>query len=182
MQIGRNENNISEEDYIKLRNARLTIDLIKGVAISGILLYALLNNPLLAQMKQADDELLNTFAKVFSALLILIFVIALVSAIRNGIALIICLTGNDESGKGHRYIELMDHISSNTGRIFQIIMGAAFIIMASFAFKDGPSALAEGSSLSALYIVSGIFIVAGLGLVITGVIGIIRSFKTPADQ
>ena len=70
---------------------------------------------------------------------------------------------------------VMALIEANTGRMIQIVMGAIFVVFSVFAFVKGPGMLAEGSSVEGLYIVSGIFIAAGLGLAITGTVGIIKS-------
>ena len=99
------------------------------------------------------------------------------SLIRHGLSLYIQISGNEDTRWGRKYLLLTSVLSANVQRLFQLVMGGLFVAFSLFAFIDGPNMLAEGNTVTELYIVSGIFTLAGLGLVISAVIGIIRSIR-----
>lgn len=164
---------ISDSNFRKI-NA--LVGIVKGAMMAGICGFAVLSPMFKAMINQGDRQL-NLFGYGFVILLILMIVIGVLSAIRNLITLILMMTGNDTDGFGRKYIIVMGLIESNTGRMIQIVMGSIFVIFSVFAISSGADHLAEGSSIEGLYIVSGVFIAAGLGLAIAGVIGIIKSFR-----
>ena len=71
----------------------------------------------------------------------------------------------------------MGALESKAGRVFQIVFGGLFVALSLFAFTQGPDMLAEGSTVESLYIVSGIFTLAGIVLIISAIIGIVKSVK-----
>lgn len=159
-----------------LRKASAITGIVKGVMMAGICGFALFS-PMFKVMLSQGDKTLNVFGNGFIILLILMMVLGVLSALRNLVTLILMITGNDTDGFGRKYIIVMGLMESNAGRMIQIVMGAIFVVFSVFAISSGADNLAEGSSVEGLYIVSGVFIAAGLGLAIAGIVGMIKSIR-----
>ncbi len=159
-----------------VRKAKAVMGIVKGVMAVGMCTFALVS-PLFKKLWSTDDEVFLMFSKGMQILLVLFIVMGAVMALRNLLMLILQFSGNDTTGAGHKYIIIMGALESNAGRVFQIVFGGMFAGFAYFAFTKGPGMLAEGNTVESLYIVSGIFILAGLGLIIGGIIGIVKSVK-----
>ena len=159
-----------------VRKAKAVMGIVKGVMAAGMCTFALVS-PLFKKFWSTDDEVFLMFSKGVQILLVLFIVMGAVMALRNLLMLILQFSGNDTTGAGHKYIIIMGALESNAGRVFQIVFGGMFAGFAYFAFTKGPGMLAEGNTVESLYIVSGIFILAGLGLIIGGIIGIVKSVK-----
>ena len=159
-----------------VRKAKAVMGIVKGVMAVGMCTFALVS-PLFKKFWSTDDEVFLMFSKGVQILLVLFIVMGAVMALRNLLMLILQFSGNDTTGAGHKYIIIMGALESNAGRVFQIVFGGMFAGFAYFAFTKGPGMLAEGNTVESLYIVSGIFILAGLGLIIGGIIGIVKSVK-----
>ena len=174
---------MNEEQIRSLRNAKTAISLVKSGVAAIVMVYVLIGAPILPAMRQSGDETLMSFAGFFSVLLCVFLGICIIDFIRNLILLILFYTGNDESEFGRKYVNLMGVIQQCAGQIFQIIFGIAFLSFSVFAITKGPSMLAEGSDLNTLYIVSGVFVLAGVIIITSGVIGLIRAIRnsTPAE-
>ena len=159
-----------------IRKVKAVTGMIKGAMMAGICGFAFFS-PMFRAMQNTGDDVMVTSAHGFKLLLILLMVIGVIMALRNLLMLILQLTGNDETEFGRRYTLIMGAMEVNAGRLVQIVMGSLFVIFAGFAFIQGPDKLAEGSTVEGLYIVSGIFVLAGAGVAIGGIIGIIKSIK-----
>ena len=159
-----------------LRKVTAVTGVIKGAMMAGICGFALFS-PMFKAMQSQGDKTINVFGTGFVILLILMIVIGALSALRNLVTLILMMTGNDSEGFGRKYIVIMGLLESNTGRLIQMVMGGIFVFISVFAMSSGKNMMAEGSSIEGLYVVSGIFTAVGLGLVISGVIGIVKSVR-----
>ena len=160
-----------------VRKARALMDLVKGLMAVGICSYVLFFTPFFDGLSETEDDIAQVFAKGMKALLVLFIVMGFLMFIRSLVVLILLQTGNDGTGAGHRFIVIVGAMQANAGRVFQMVFGGIFVAFSFFAFTQGPDMLAEGSTVEGLYIVSGIFTLAGLGLIIGAIIGIVKSVK-----
>ena len=160
-----------------VRKARALMDLVKGLMAVGICSYVLFFTPFFDRFSEIEDDIAQVFAKGMKALLVLFIVMGFLMFIRSLVVLILLQTGNDGTGAGHRFIVIVGAMQANAGRVFQMVFGGIFVAFSFFAFTQGPDMLAEGSTVEGLYIVSGIFTLAGLGLIIGAIIGIVKSVK-----
>lgn len=177
-QNGIQQSNI--EEFVNnpiVRKARALMDLVKGLMAVGICSYVLFFTPFFDRFSEIEDDIAQVFAKGMKALLVLFIVMGFLMFIRSLVVLILLQTGNDGTGAGHRFIVIVGAMQANAGRVFQIVFGGIFVAFSFFAFTQGPDMLAEGSTVEGLYIVSGIFTLAGLGLIIGAIIGIVKSVK-----
>ncbi len=167
-------------DKILNDSTMLKIMTIKGIVSSIIMIFiciTALRANLFNRMQETKDPVVETFFHGFRILLIILLVIGFLSLIRHGLSLYIQVSGNEDSRWGKKYLLLTSVLAANAQRFMQFVMGVIFIAFSMFAFIDGPNMLAEGNTVTELYIVSGIFTLAGLGLIISAVIGIIRSIR-----
>lgn len=175
-------NGIQESDLYEfvnnpaVRKAKAVIGIVKGVMVTGICAFALVS-PLFSRFESTNDDVFLMFSRGMKILLILFIVMGVLMALRNLLILILQFSGNDTAGAGHKYIVIVGALESNAGRVFQIVFGGLFVALSLFAFTQGPDMLAEGSTVESLYIVSGIFTLAGIGLIISAIIGIVKSVK-----
>ena len=160
-----------------VRKASEIQGMVKGVMAVVICVFALIS-PLLPRMRESGVEILITVSYGFTILMILIGVIGLFMFARNLLAFILQVTGKEETGFGQRYMMFMVAVEACTGNIFVIVFGILFIVFSVFAFIEGPNNLAEGSTVEGLYIVSGVFLAAGLGVVIHGVVSTVKTIKS----
>ncbi len=177
-QNGIQQSNI--EEFVNnpiVRKARALMDLVKGLMAVGICSYVLFFTPFFDRFSEIEDDIAQVFAKGMKALLVLFIVMGFLMFIRSLVVLILLQTGNDGTGAGHRFIVIVGAMQANAGRVFQMVFGGIFVAFSFFAFTQGPDMLAEGSTVEGLYIVSGIFTLAGLGLIIGAIIGIVKSVK-----
>ena len=167
-------------DKILNDSTMLKIMTIKGIVSSIIMIFicvTALRSGLFDSMIESKDPVMETFSHGFKTLLLIFIVMGALSLIRHGLSLYIQISGNEDTRWGRKYLLLTSVLSANVQRLFQLVMGGLFVAFSLFAFIDGPNMLAEGNTVTELYIVSGIFTLAGLGLVISAVIGIIRSIR-----
>ena len=177
-QNGIQQSNI--EEFVNnpiVRKARALMDLVKGLMAVGICSYVLFFTPFFDRFSEIEDDIAQVFAKGMKALLVLFIIMGFLMFIRSLVVLILLQTGNDGTGAGHRFIVIVGAMQANAGRVFQMVFGGIFVAFSFFAFTQGPDMLAEGSTVEGLYIVSGIFTLAGLGLIIGAIIGIVKSVK-----
>ncbi len=177
-QNGIQQSNI--EEFVNnpiVRKARALMDLVKGLMAVGICSYVLFFTPFFDRFSEIEDDIAQVFTKGMKALLVLFIVMGFLMFIRSLVVLILLQTGNDGTGAGHRFIVIVGAMQANAGRVFQMVFGGIFVAFSFFAFTQGPDMLAEGSTVEGLYIVSGIFTLAGLGLIIGAIIGIVKSVK-----
>lgn len=171
------QGNMTEEQFIKIRNIKGAVSLGRNLIAVAAILYILFAAGFRDKMKAVDDPVMKIFANGFQILLIVLLVIAALAAIRDLLLVILCFSGKADNGFGLRYVKAAEAMGTAAGNVFQIVMGVVFVIISCFTIKNGPSMLAEGSSVEALYVVSGIFIASGAGLVIAGIIGIIKAIR-----
>ena len=167
-------------DKILNDSTMLKIMTIKGIVSSIIMIFICITafrSGLFDSMIESKDPVMETFSHGFKTLLLIFIVMGALSLIRHGLSLYIQISGNEDTRWGRKYLLLTSVLSANVQRLFQLVMGGLFVAFSLFAFIDGPNMLAEGNTVTELYIVSGIFTLAGLGLVISAVIGIIRSIR-----
>ncbi|HAL01813.1 MAG TPA: hypothetical protein DCP07_00470 [Lachnospiraceae bacterium] len=167
-------------DKILNDSTLLKIMAVKGIVSSIIMIFVCITafrSGLFDSMIESKDPVMETFSHGFKTLLLIFIVMGALSLIRHGLSLYIQISGNEDTRWGRKYLLLTSVLSANVQRLFQLVMGGLFVAFSLFAFIDGPNMLAEGNTVTELYIVSGIFTLAGLGLVISAVIGIIRSIR-----
>ncbi len=160
-----------------VRKARALMDLVKGLMAVGICSYVLFFTPFFDRLSETEDDIAQVFAKGMKVLLVLFIVMGFLMFIRSLVVLILLQTGNDGTGAGRRFIVIVGAMQANAGRVFQMVFGGIFVAFSFFAFTQGPDMLAEGTTVESLYIVSGIFTLAGLGLIIGAIIGIVKNVK-----
>ncbi len=160
-----------------VRRARALMGIVKGLMAVGVCSYVLFFTPFFTKFAEVDDDIARMFVKGMKALLILFIIMGALLFVRSLLILILDLTGNSSAGSGHTLIVIAGALEANAGRVFQMIFGMIFLAFTFFAFTQGPDMLAEGSTVEGLYIVSGIFALAGLGLIIGAIIGIVKSVK-----
>ncbi len=169
------QGNFSEQDIEKLRNVRTVMSIIKSATAVAVLLYVLLGTPIFKSMSESGSDMLRIISGGMKILLILMIVIAAISLVKDILMMIFIHNGMADSGFGHRYIVIAEAAGSCTGNFIQIVMGALLVIFACFALKDGAANPAEGDTVEGLYIVSVVFIIAGGGLVLAGVISVVKT-------
>ena len=178
-----NFRNISQgdiEEFVNsaaVRRARALMGIVKGLMAVGVCSYVLFFTPFFTRFDEIDDDISRVFVGGMKALLILFIIMGALLFVRSLLILILDLTGNSSAGAGHTLIVIAGALEANAGRVFQMIFGMIFLAFTFFAFTQGPDMLAEGSTVEGLYIVSGIFGLAGLGLIISAIIGIVKSVK-----
>ena len=160
-----------------LRKASEINGIIKAVSLIAICVVAL-KSPILPFMKNSGDSLLITVSHGFKILLIILGIIGILMFLRNLLAFILQITGKEETEFRQKYMMFMAVIEASTGNVFSFLFGCLFIIFSLFAFINGPDNLAEGSTVEGLYIVSGIFLIAGLGIAIFGIVGTVKNIKS----
>ena len=167
-------------DKILNDSTLLKIMAVKGIVSSIIMIFVCITafrSGLFDSMIESKDPVMETFSHGFKTLLLIFIVMGALSLIRHGLSLYIQISGNEDTRWGRKYLLLTSVLSANVQRLFQLVMGGLFVAFSLFAFIDGPNMLAEGNTVTELYIVSGIFTLAGLGLIISAIIGIIRSIR-----
>lgn len=167
-------------DKILNDSTMLKIMAVKGIVSSVIMIFVCITafrSRLFDAMIESKDPVMETFFHGFKTLLLILIVMGALSLIRHGLSLYIQISGNEDTRWGRKYLLLTSVLAANAQRLIQLVMGGLFVAFSLFAFIDGPNMLAEGNTVTELYIVSGIFTLAGLGLIISAVIGIIRSIR-----
>ena len=167
-------------DKILNDSTMLKIMAVKGIVSSVIMIFVCITafrSELFDSMIESKDPVMETFSHGFKTLLLIFIVMGALSLIRHGLSLYIQISGNENTRWGRKYLLLTSVLAANVQRVFQLVMGGLFVAFSLFAFIDGPNMLAEGNTVTELYIVSGIFTLVGLGLIISAVIGIIRSIR-----
>ncbi len=160
-----------------VRRARALIGIVKGLIDVGVCSCVLFFTSFFMRFDEIDDGIIRVFLGGMKALLILFIIMGALLFVRSLLILILDLTGNSSAGAGHTLIVIVGALEANAGRVFRIIFGMILLAFTFFAFTQGPDMLAEGSTVEGLYIVSGIFALAGLGLIISAIIGIVKSVK-----
>ena len=167
-------------DKILNDSTMLKIMAVKGIVSSVIMIFVCITafrSRLFDTMLESKDPVMETFFHGFKILLLIFIVMGALSLIRHGLSLYIQISGNENTRWGRKYLLLTSVLAANAQRLIQLVMGGLFVAFSLFAFINGPNMLAEGNTVTELYIVSGIFTLAGLGLIISAVIGIIRSIR-----
>ena len=159
-----------------VRRVITVIGMVKGLALCAICVYILFS-PMWERMRETKDEVILFSVHGFRILLILFIIIGAVMFLRHLLSLIIQLGGMDEDGFGRKYIVIMGVMESNTGRLVQAVMGIIFTVFSIFAIKDGATMLTEGSDETVLYIISGVFCLAGTGMFVSAIIGVVKSIR-----
>ena len=160
-----------------IRKAAAIHGVIKGAMLIFVCVAALAS-PMFRAMKNSGDSLLVTFSHGFVILLILLALTGVFMFVRNLLALILQLTGKEETEFGQKYLMFMTVMEASAGDMIAIVFGSLFIILSLFAIITGGDNLAEGSSATALYIISGVFCIAGLSVVIHGIVGTVKNIKS----
>ncbi|MBR1470703.1 MAG: hypothetical protein IJ600_03565 [Lachnospiraceae bacterium] len=123
---------------------------------------------------QTEDKLVFYITTVFGTLMLLFALLLLTSAVEHALMLRLILRDEEESGSGTKLRAVMGIVRTSLSAVMMIIMGVVFeaIIILS-AVKESSSGEAEKGFMG----VSVIFLLAGLGLIVSGIFQIVRSIQ-----